>query len=52
MFSTKGIYVLTDATFKPLGRTSTEKGEGALARAQPVSLFTTALYLHDPFAES
>ncbi|KAF2231903.1 transport protein particle component [Viridothelium virens] len=39
----RGIYVLTDGTFKPLSRTSTEKGEGALARAQPFLWFPSGI---------
>ncbi|KAI9694245.1 MAG: Trafficking protein particle complex subunit 33 [Bogoriella megaspora] len=39
----RGIYVLTDGTFKPLGRMSTERGEGALTRAQPFLWFPSGI---------
>lgn len=32
----KGVYVLTDNTFRPFSRMSTEAGGQAIVRAQPV----------------
>lgn len=41
----RGIYVLTDNSFKPLSKMSLEKGEGeqSLSKAQPVCSFPRAL---------
>ena len=35
----QGVYVLTDNSFRPFARMSTEAGGQAVVRAQPVSLF-------------
>ena len=35
----QGVYVLTDNTFRPFSRMSTEAGGGALVRAQPYLWF-------------
>ena len=35
----RGVYVLTDNSFRPLARMSADAGGRAVARAQPVSLF-------------
>ena len=44
----RGVYVLTDNTFRPFARMSTEAGGAALIRAQPVRLHISSL----PFAFS
>lgn len=36
----RGVYVLTDNSFKPLSRMSTEAGGQAVARAQPVCIIS------------
>lgn len=48
----QGVYVLTDAQFKPLKRLSAVAGGGGVVRAQPVCSFHPSPFFRPPFTLS